>query len=134
MIKRIVPVILLALVLSGCASERFQSVERAWSALTSTTVSRKTVDIAASTFDAVEKVGTRYLRLPRCTGVNGPVCRNPTATAVLIPAIRSGKSARTALVRFVRQHPGDLGANGLYDALLSATDTLDKIYLQYGIK
>lgn len=122
--------LLLCFALAGCAS--FGRVQNAFSVLTETQISPTAAVVAANTFNALEATATNYLRLKRCTGANGPICRDPAITTKIVPAVRSGRAARDALIKFVRQHPGQLGASGLYDALVASTSTLQAVYAQYG--
>ena len=117
-----------ALSLAGCAE-----VQNAWQAVTSASVSPTTVVVAANTFDALEATATNYLRLPKCTGSNGPVCRDPGATKQIIPAVRAGRVARANLEQFFKDHPGQLGPQGLYDALTAAIATLQSVFAQYNV-
>lgn len=118
----------LALFSAGCAN-----LDNAWQTLTSATVSPQVVVVAANTFDTLEATATAYLRLPRCNGKNGPICRDPGATAKLIPAVRAGRVARNNLEQFMLDHPGALGPQGLYDALQAAISTLQNVVTQYNI-
>lgn len=122
---------LLVLSLAGCTT--FNNLENAAAALTSASVNPTLVIVAGNSFDALEATATQYLRLPRCTGANGPVCRSPQATAQIIPAIRAGRVARNNLEQFMQDNPGSLGPQGLYDALTAATSTLQSIIAQYNI-
>ena len=115
--------------LTGCAQ-----LQNDWAALTGAQVTVTTVSVAGNTFDALEATATNYLRLPKCTGANGPICRDPKATAVIIPAVRSGRVARNNLEQFFKDHPGQLGPSGLYAALQAAISTLKDIFAQYNIK
>lgn len=108
--------------IGGCA--QYQAVRDGWSALTGATVSPKAVIVAANAFDALEATATNYLTLKRCDGRNGPLCRDPKATAIIVPAVRSGRAARDELIQFVKDHPGQLGPTGPFDVLKSATATL----------
>ena len=126
--KKLIIAAALALSIAGCAN-----LQNAYSTLTGASVSPTAVYVAANSFDAVEATATNYLRLKRCTGSNGPVCRDPKATAQIIPAVRAGRVARTNLENFLAQNPGQLGPTGLYNALNSATATLQAIYSQYHI-
>lgn len=127
--RRTVLALVVAIGLSGCAN-----VERAWDTLTTSQVSPTVVIVAANTFDGLEATATNYLRLPRCTGANGPVCRDPRATSQIIPAVRAGRAARNALEDFLRSHPGQLGPSGLYDSLIAASNTLQAIFTQYNVR
>lgn len=116
------------LTLQGCAP-----VQNTWDLFTSSRVSPTLVIVTGNSFDALEATATTYLRLPKCTGQNGPACRSPKATAKIIPAIRAGRMARNNLEMFLRAHPGQLAAQGLYDALATATQTLQGILIQYNV-
>lgn len=129
--RKIIAAAFLCVGLAGCAS--FGRVQNAFSVLTETQISPTAAVVAANTFNATEATATNYLRLKRCTPVTGPICRDKAITAKIIPAVRSGRAARDDLLKFVRQHPGQLGASGLYDALVASTNTLQAVYAQYGI-
>lgn len=119
--------------LAGCANTT-QTLGNVWSAVTGATVPESSVIIAVNTFDALEATATNYLQLPRCTGKNGPVCRDPVATAKIIPAVRAGRVARTNLETFQQNNPGQLGPVGLYNALQAAVTTLQGVMAQYNIR
>lgn len=130
--KRILIVCTLALALTGCST--FGKIETAFGVLTGATVSPQAVVIAANTFDALEATATNYLRLKKCIGANGPVCRDPGATKVLIPAVQEARGARNDLEAFLKAHPGQLGPSGLYDALQTAIARVESIVKQYNIR
>ncbi len=117
----------LLLLVGGCAN-----IQNAYDTLTGVTVSPTAVYVAVNAFDAVEASATNYLRLPRCK-TTGPavVCRSPAATAAIIPAVRSGRVARNNLRQFLKDHPGQLGPKGLYDALTGTTATLQSVLGTY---
>jgi hypothetical protein len=115
--------------LAGCAN-----LQNAWTVLSSTSVSPAAVNVAVNTFDALEATATNYLRLPRCANGGPIICRSPSATKQIIPAIRSGRYARNNLEQFIAAHPGQLGPQGLYDALMNSVNTLQSIYGQYNVK
>lgn len=125
-------IIALALTLSGCATfERFKQVAETVGELR---ITPQAVIIASNTFDAVEVTATNYLRLKRCNkAFVTPVCRNPTATALIILAIRSGRVARNNLQQFLKDHPNELAPATAYEKLTSITDTLKGIYAQYHV-
>ncbi len=120
--------LLIILSLAGCAQ-----LQNDWNVLTTSQVTITTVSVAGNTFDALETTATSYLQLPRCTGTNGPICRDPAATKKIISAVRSGRVARNNLEQFFVDHPGQLGPQGLYDALQSAIATLQAVISQYNI-
>jgi len=117
-----------AAALGGCAQ-----VQNAWSVITGASVPPSAVFVAGYSFDAIETTATNYLKLPKCTGANGPACRNPKATAALIPAISAGRVARNNLEQYLAGHPGQLGPSGLYDAVKAAGATIVGIFAQYNI-
>lgn len=128
--KSIIAIIALSL-LTGCSAE-LQKFKSAYDVVTSSSISPTMVYVAANTFDALEATATNYLRLPKCGG-SSIICRNQSAVAVIIPAIRSGRVARNNLEQFLKDHPGQLGPKGLYDSLTASIDTIQKIYTQYNI-
>ena len=123
-------ILALALSLAGCATNPFVKL---YNAATGATVDPTTVIVAANAFDALEATATNYLGLPKCTPTNGPVCRNPTATAKIIPAVRSGRVARNNLENFMTANPGALGPSGLYNALIASVNTLQTIFTTYNV-
>ncbi|MDE2103170.1 MAG: hypothetical protein KGL39_38345 [Patescibacteria group bacterium] len=127
--KKLIPIfIAFALTLGGCAN-----LTNAWNVLTSTQVTASEVAVAGNTFDGLEAIATGYLRLVRCSGSNGPICRDPKATVAIINAVRAGRVARNNLEQFFKDHPGQLGPSGLYDALQTSITTLQNIFAQYGV-
>lgn len=134
---RIMAIALVGVALSGCAPGSFGAkVEGVISAVTGATVSPAAIIIAANSYDALEATAKNYINPQinkRCNGSNGPICRDPTATVKLNAAIRSGRVARNNAKQFLRDHPGQLGNQGLYDALQTAVSTLQSIFAQYNI-
>ncbi len=123
------------LTLGGCATQfgqRISSFVSAVETVGTATVSPESIYIARNAFDTVEVSATNYLTLKKCP-TNAPFCRDTVATAKLIPAIRSGRVARNNATQFLKDHPNQLGSQGLYDALASSTDTIKKILAQYNI-
>lgn len=127
--RRLSAAILALSLLGGCAT--FQRLDTAWTAVKSATVSPEGVIVSAKIFDAVEATATNYLKLKRCNGTNGPICRDPAVTKTIITAVRQGREARNSLIAFQRAHPGQLGDQGVYDALQTSIDTLTGIVNAY---
>jgi hypothetical protein len=130
---------LVALSLGGCAqlNDGWSRVRNTFEVVTSAKVSPEAIVLLASTFDAFEVTAKNYIDPQlnkRCTGSNGPICRDPGATKAINQAVRSGRVARDNAKQFLRDHPGELGTQGLYDALKASVDTLRSIFDQYGIK
>lgn len=145
--KSLFAIVLLGFALGGCAEWHIfeQKVGTVYSAVTGATISPQAVLIASNIFDATERTATNYLKLAKCNGaptgtvsasgtvITGILCRDPVATKAIIPAIRSGRVARGNLQQFFKEHPGQLGPRGLYDALENSIGTLQSIYAQYQI-
>lgn len=130
--KNILAIALLAVSLGGCAGTRFGTFISTVESAATGTVSPEAIYIARNAFDAVEVSATNYLLLTKCP-VKAPFCRDKGATAKLIPAIRSGRVARNNASQFLKDHPNQLGTQGLYDALISSTDTIKQILAQYNL-
>lgn len=120
--------LLLALALGGCAS-----LQQDYAIITGTTVSPAAVLVAGNAFDALEGTATNYLAFckvnraqPACTGY-------VKARKQIIPAVRSGRVARSNLEQFLAANPGALGPSGLYNALVTAVNTLQGVASQYNI-
>lgn len=120
--------------LGGCAQWQAieQKVSNVASAISGATVSPQAVLVASNIFDGLEVTATNYLHLAKCNGTT-PVCRDATATKAIIPAVRSGRVARNNLQQFFKDHPGQLGPAGLYDALQASIATLQAAYAKYQI-
>lgn len=121
--------LVLVLVLGGCTN-----LQNFWDTGVAavTTVSPSAIFIARNSFDAVEVTATNYIVYckvhPRVTGCS------KAAIATLIPAVRSGRIARTNLAQWQRNNPpGTWGPASLYNALTSATATLQQIQAQYHV-
>ena len=134
--KKLLAIVLLSVSLGGCATPFFQKLEGVASAITGATVSPAAIIVLASSYDALEATAKNYINPAlnkRCNGTNGPICRDPGATVEINKAIRSGRVARNNAKQFLRDHPGQLGTQGLYDALQTSVDTLKKIFANYSI-
>ena len=123
--KKIILTFTLALSLGACST--LQSLSN----LTTVQVSPQAVYLAENSFDAIEVTATGYLRICHAR-MSTPGCSS-TAIAQIIPAVRSGRVARSNINAFMKAHPDALGASGLYDALVTATNTLQAVSTQYNI-
>lgn len=123
----------LAAFAAGCSadSKRFTAIENTVAVITQAKVPPEVIVTAASAFDVIKVGATQYVRLPRCTGSNGPACRDPARMADLKKAVEEGTDARDKLKLFLRQYPGELGPKGLYDALVASTDVIANITAAY---
>jgi len=135
-LRSIAVVAALALSLGGCAglqkvSDAVGFVTSAAAAVENVQVSPEMVLIASNSFDAVQVTATNYLRLKRCTGTNGPLCRDPAYTPTIIATVKAGRVARDDLQKFMRDNPGSLGKTGLYNALVQSIGTIKEMVATY---
>lgn len=125
--KKIFLALVLSISLSGC--DAYRTLEK----ITSTTVPAQSIVIAANSFNAIEATATNYLNLTRCDKTMSKICRDKAVTAILIPAVQNARKDRDNLIAFQRNHPGQLGTQGLYDALQLSITTLTGIMDTYHI-
>jgi len=118
--------VVLIIGLAGCTN-----LQNAYNTLSGVSVSPVAVYVARNSFDALEATATNYILYCKPHPTT-PGC-SKTAIAKLIPAIRSGRVARNNLIQFQRDNPGALGPAGLYNALITATNTIQAIATQYNI-
>lgn len=111
----------------------FGRASNIFTAATTASVDPEAIIIAANTFDGLQATAKNYLRLRRCSATSGPVCRQPSVTPAIVKAIRAGRDARNRAVAFVKTHPGQLGPQGVYDALQGAVAQLQSLFTTYNI-
>lgn len=124
--RKIILGLALALSLGACTN-----LQNAYSTLTGASVSPTMVYIARNSFDALEATSTNYIRY--CTQHRNAAGCYDSAIKQIVPAVRSGRVARNNLTQFEKDNPGALGPSGLYNALVTATNTLQSIQTQYNI-
>jgi hypothetical protein len=135
--KRIIIVLTLAFSLGGCAGTlaKFRAAEttvsNAVGVVGGLKVNSKSAYVAINVFNAAERSATAYLRLPPCDGQT-KVCRAAGAAEAIDPPFRAGIQARNDLRSYMRANKGTLADAGLYNTLVSATDTLQKVMDIYG--
>jgi len=131
---RLLTIVLVALSLSGCAGlQRAETtISNAVGVIASTKVNSKSAYIAINVFNAAERSVTAYLRLPLCDGTK-PLCRVNGAATALDGPFNAGIQARNDLRAFMRANKGTLADAGLYNTLVAATDSLQKVMAIYGI-
>jgi hypothetical protein len=126
----LIAVLGLGLTASGCAT--FQKVENAVGVVGGELkVNSKSAYIAINVFNAAERSATAYLRLPPCDGVI-KVCRAAGAAEAIDQPFRAGIQARNDLRAYMRANKGTLADAGLYETLVAATDSLQRIMDIYG--
>ena len=118
--------IALILGLAGCAQ-----LQNAYNVVTGAAITPEQVYVSANAFDAVEATATQYLRLPVCGSLP---CRNPSAVAVIVPAVRSGRLARNKLEAAVNANPSAPVDANLLATLTSSTSVLKAIMANYGVQ
>lgn len=122
----------LALTLGGCApgtklGQFVSDTKAVFVAVSEAKVPAKAMLAAATAFNGAEVAAEQYLRLRVCSEGIIKACRNPALTEPIADAVMRGRVARDSLIAFVKAHPGELGNQGVYDALLAATTTLKSI-------
>lgn len=135
-INRIAALVLIGAVgvsAGGCAQTKqfISNVGAAVSSIGKAKVPAKTILVAATTFNGLEKVATQYLSLKICGSMP---CRDPQLTEPIARYVYDGRIARDAAVEFLAAHPGELGDAGIYDALVTANTALQKIFADNRIK
>lgn len=125
---RILVIAALALGLGACST-----LQQDYAIITGATVSPAAVIVAGNAYDALEATATNYLTF--CKANRAVVgCGNYVAArAQILPAVRAGRVARNNLESFLTANPGQLGPSGLYNALVTAINTLQGVAVQYGI-
>lgn len=119
---RLAVVALLVGSLGGCAV--WQKIETSFQAVTGAAVTVDAVAVAANSFDLAQATASKYLAF--CKGSALSICAQSNKT-IVVKAVYSGRTARNKLERFLREHPGELGLKGDYDALTAATGTIKSI-------
>ncbi len=110
--------------LAGCAS---------LTTLAGATVNPNYAYAAAQTFDAAETTADAYLRLPPCAAGGPPLCRKAAAVKAIVPAIRTGRTARKAVVAALQAANGGAIPVASYNTLQGAIETLNAAYANYSI-
>jgi len=114
----------LALTFSSCAL---------YDSAVSTTVTRNDAIQLALTTKTLQDVATATINGCVATESTKGVCA-PSAVDAVHKALVATREPRDALLEFADEHAGsELGAVGLYDALLRAKDSLLSVLAQYGV-
>lgn len=123
---RLLAIIALAFVLSGCAS-----LSKVYDTVTGATVSPAAVVVAGNSFDALEATATNYLTFCKANKVLAACSNYVAVRKAILPAVRSGRVARNNLENFLTANPGQLGPSGLYNALVASINTVQAVISQY---
>lgn len=138
MLRMRMAAVLLAIgvLLAGCGTigDTFNIARQGFQSATQVTVDKRAVTIAVSLFHAAERTATVYIKQKHCpVGIQRPTCMSPPIRERLAVAITEGQKARDSLLDFVESHPGELGSQGVYEALQRATATLKSVFATYRI-
>lgn len=114
----------------GCA-DQLAKFDKVVQVITSAKASSKVIVLAIQSFDAAKVGATGYLRLRRCNGTNGPICRDPAVTEAIDVAVQEGTAVRNSLKEWVRTHPDGIGPQDAYDRLVSLTGTISRATAAY---
>ncbi len=85
------------------------------------------------TFNGFETSADGYLRLAPCVSGGSAVCRNPAAVKAIVAAVRTGRTARNAVVAALHSTNGAAIPVASYDTLSAAVRTLQSAYANYQI-
>jgi hypothetical protein len=128
---------LIATTNAGCATggffDKVKVAVSAFANVTDATVDPKAIIVGANVALALQSTGKNYLRLRRCDGTNGPICRDPNVTPQIIEAVHQMRTVRNSAQTFVKTHPGQLGSQGAYDAMMAAIDAVRNLYATYNV-
>lgn len=109
------------LLLPGCTT--LQNLANTYGTITGASVPYSSVVIAVNAYVAAEKTATNYIKY--CTPAPEPIgCNDGVIRQNIDPAIQSGRIAVKSLLAFYQANPGKLGPSGLYNAVVTATQTL----------
>lgn len=120
----------LMLPLAGCTT--IGQISSAYTMLTDASVPQSKASLAVQGFDIIKASATAYIAY--CTPNPAPAgCDDALIQNKVDPAITAGTQARDGLWGYVKAHPGQLGSKGLYDALTTATATLNSMAATFAV-
>lgn len=100
-------------------------------AITATKVPANDIVAGIQAFDLMKISATGYNTMRRCTGNNGPFCRDPAMTEKIDVLIQEGTRQRNLLKEYVRNNPDGFGPQDAYDKLLASTSALKGLISVY---
>ena len=115
----------MALALAGCSG-----IQKTLDAISTATISGSSAVVVANAFDGIEITAAGYLQQPKCGKTAAVVCRNASATAQIIPAIRSGRVVRNQIELCLAAASCP---QTLTDKLSAINDTLKGVFVTYNI-
>src|SRR6267142_1534954 len=131
--KKLLVICALALSLGGCAGE-LEKMKTTFTnvigIISNVKINSKAAYIAINVFNGAERTVTAYLSLPQCGKVP---CRIVGSATMLSQPFNAGIGARNDLRAWMKANPGSLADAGLYNALVAATNSLQKIMAIYNI-
>ncbi len=122
--------VMLALALAGCTT--LDQISAGYHVATSASISRNQAITLANTVRTLQDLAAVQLNSCIAAKSYAGLCAPPAIEAVN-KALVASRAPRDALLTFADQHTGaQLGASGLYDALVAAKDALVKAMQTYG--
>lgn len=123
---------LAAIAVLTLSAQSCANLKAGYDVATSATVTRNEVQLLVQTTTTIQDIASTAM--DGCTAaksVAGP-CK-PAAIDAIHQALVATRQPRKNLVAFAQSHAGSqLGASGLYDALLTAKNSLASVLTQYG--
>lgn len=125
--KRIFVLLLLPLLLGGCAAGSLQKLETIYSEATTAAVPASTAQIAVSSFEVLEAASTGYFQYcasNRATAACAPgTLANPGPLRLAIKYVRQGRNARDQIKAAGKS--GGLISSTVYNLLITAVNNID---------
>lgn len=115
----------MALALAGCST-----AQKVFDAIQEATIPGSKAVIIANVYDGIELTAAGYLEQPKCGKTASVICRDPRATAQIIPAVRSGRVLRNQIEICLQLQSCP---QTLTDKLAAINDTLKGVFTQYNI-
>jgi hypothetical protein len=126
--KRIIPILLLAFALSGCATFQAEiaKLQQAYTVATTATVPASTAQIVVSSFEVLEAGSTEYFKYCKQTPADSRCApgtvTNPGPLRLAIKYIRQGRAARDQIKAAGKT--GALISSTAYNLLVTAVNDL----------
>lgn len=116
--------------LSSCGT--IDNIKAGITVATSASITRNEALEAIQTTKTLQDLATSYMNTCVSTQSVTGLCK-PEAVEAIHKALVATRQPRAALAAFANAHAGaELGASGLYDALIAAKSSLSAVLTQYG--